>query len=194
MACKLTGLIGGIDEAGRGPIAGPVVSSCVVWNGPPMFISGIKDSKLLSNEERMKFFRWIMKHAFKVGIGIATHDEIDTENILNATILSMRRAIQVLDIEPDVLLIDGRDGIDVSKQEKTVIRGDRKCFFIACASIVAKVVRDRIMDYYHALYPSYSFKDNKGYKTKGHMEAVKKFGICPVHRKSFSGVKEFADK
>lgn len=192
MTCRLSGLIAGVDEAGRGPIAGPVVSSCVVFKGCPPFIPDVNDSKLLSEKKRIELFHWIMDKAYKVGIGIATHEEIDRLNIRNAAIISMKRAFEMVSIEPDLLLIDGKDGINMCSNEKTVIKGDRKCFFIACASIVAKVIRDRIMDYYHILYPVYYFKENKGYKTASHVEAIRRFGPCPIHRRTFSGVKEFA--
>lgn len=191
MVCTLTGLIGGIDEAGRGPLAGPVVSSCVVWKGlPPDRPKGIDDSKLLTPRQRSELFPWIRKNAFAVGIGIATHEEIDTINILRASLLSMERALEESGTEPDLLLVDGKFGLRSHPRCKPVIKGDRKCFYVACASIVAKVVRDSIMDTYGLDYPQYHFKKNKGYPTKDHKLAIERYGISPIHRKTFRGVRE----
>jgi ribonuclease HII len=190
MGCPLAGLIGGIDEAGRGPLAGPVVSSCVVWKGLPDKRKKVNDSKLLTEKERLSLFPWIVNHAYKVGIGIATHEEIDRINILNASLLSMDRALKDTGIQPNLLLIDGKYGIKGFPDGKPIIKGDRKCFYIACASIVAKVIRDRIMEMFHIVYPEYNFKKNKGYPTKGHRRAIKRYGISPIHRKTFRGVKE----
>lgn len=191
MACHLKGLIAGIDEAGRGPLAGPVVSSCVVWDSLPNVTCGVNDSKLLDKKAREELFQWIMAHAYAVGIGIADNKEIEEMNILKASLLSMERALENAHILPDLILIDGNHRLNGLYQTKPVIRGDRKCFFIACASIVAKVTRDKIMDNYHEKYPLYNFKENKGYPTKEHRLAIKKFGITPIHRKTFRGVKEY---
>ncbi len=188
--CNLSGLIGGIDEAGRGPLAGPVVSSCVIWKDLPTKKAEINDSKILTEKKRIAMFRWIRDHAHKVGIGIATHEEIEKENILRASLLSMDRALISTNIKPDLLLIDGIYGLKSFPQGRPVIKGDKKCFFIACASIVAKVVRDSIMETYHELYPHYNFKQNKGYPTKDHKIAIREYGISPIHRKTFSGVRE----
>jgi ribonuclease HII len=191
MICALTGLIGGIDEAGRGPLAGPVVSSCVVWNGPPDRSQKVNDSKLLTARQRLELFPWITKNAFKIGIGIATHEEIDSINILNASLLSMERALKDSGIVPRLLLIDGRFGLQSYPSSKPVVKGDRKCFYIACASIIAKVTRDSIMDEYDLEYPHYNFRKNKGYPTKDHRLAIERYGISPIHRKTFKGVREF---
>jgi len=191
MICRLTGLVGGIDEAGRGPLAGPVVSSCVIWEKIPETKNGVTDSKLLTEKERVGLFSWIMENAKRVGIGMATHEEIDALNILNATILSMERALRHAGIEPDVLLVDGNRGLVHYPQARPVVRGDRKCFFMASASIIAKVVRDRAMDAYDRVYPPYNFKNNKGYPTPEHRAAIKEYGITPIHRMTFRGVKEF---
>ena len=190
MNCILAGLIGGIDEAGRGPLAGPVVSSCVVWQALPHNRTGINDSKLLSPRGRLNAFSWIARHAFRIGIGIASHDEIDNLNIHRASLLSMRRALMDTGVEPRLVLVDGRHAIDGAAEAKAVTGGDRKCFFIAAASIVAKVVRDHIMDCYHELYPRYGFDKNRGYPTDRHRSAIKDFGITPIHRRTFRGVKE----
>lgn len=189
--CSLKGFVGGIDEAGRGPLAGPVVSSCVIWKSPPDNISGINDSKMLSEKKRAHLFDWIKIHAYKVGIGIADHEEIDRINIFQASLLSMKRALEDTSLMPDLLLIDGTHGLAGLPQSKPIIKGDKKCFYIACASIVAKVVRDCIMETYHGLYPQYNFSKNKGYPTKFHKDAIKEHGISPVHRKTFRGVKEY---
>jgi ribonuclease HII len=139
----------------------------------------------LTAKQRERFFLWIMRHALKVGIGIATPEEVDSLNVRNASILSMRRAVSAIQVEPDLLIIDGREGICLFPRERCVVKGDRKCFFVATASIVAKVVRDRIMDYYHTVYPCYDFKRHKGYKTALHVEALRRLGPSPIHRKSF---------
>ncbi len=194
MICRLTGLIGGIDEAGRGPLAGPVVSSCVIWEKVPETKNGVTDSKLLTEKERVGLFSWIMDNARSVGIGMATHEEIDSLNILNATILSMERAVRAAGIDPDVLLVDGNRGLAHYPNARPVVRGDRKCFFMASASIVAKVTRDRIMDEYGRLYPRYNFKKNKGYPTGEHRAAIREFGVTPVHRKTFRGVREYCER
>lgn len=190
MRCRLKGLVGGIDEAGRGPLAGPVVSSCVIWNGLPESKCGVADSKLLTEKQREELFPWITDHAYRVGIGIATSEEIDVLNILNASLLSMERAVHYAGVIPDLLLVDGNRKPKNLPDCKTVVKGDRKCFYIACASVVAKVVRDRIMDAYHFLYPSYNFRQNKGYPTKAHKMLIRDQGISPIHRKTFRGVKE----
>lgn len=191
MVCRLTGLVGGIDEAGRGPLAGPVVSSCVIWEKVPEEKNGVTDSKLLSENERVGLFTWIMDHAFSVGIGMATHEEIDDMNILNASILAMERALEAAGADPDLVLVDGNRGLKNYPKARPVVRGDRKCFFIASASIIAKVVRDRAMDRYDLLYPSYNFRKNKGYPTKEHKAAIALYGVTPIHRKTFRGVKEY---
>lgn len=191
MRCPLAGLIGGIDEAGRGPLAGPVVSSCVIWQGLPEKREPVNDSKLLTEKQRLDLFRWISDNAYKVGIGIATHEEIERRNILRASLLSMDRALKDAQVRPSVLLIDGIYGIRSFPLSKPIVKGDRKCFFIACASIIAKVTRDAMMDEYDALYPQYNFKTNKGYATKDHRKAIEMYGACPIHRKTFRGVKEY---
>lgn len=193
MICRLIGLVGGIDEAGRGPLAGPVVSSCVIWEKVPETTNGVADSKLLTEKERVGLFSWIMDNALSVGIGMATHEEIDTINILNAAILSMERAFRAAGIDPDVLLVDGNRGLTNYPKARAIVRGDRKCFFMASASIVAKVVRDRAMLEYDRVYPPYNFKNNKGYPTPEHKAAIKEFGITPIHRRTFSGVREYCE-
>ena len=191
MGCPLAGLIGGIDEAGRGPLAGPVVSSCVIWKGLPGEREPINDSKLLTEKQRLVLFKWISDNAYKVGIGIATHEEIEEINILQASLLSMERALKNTQLQPDLILIDGNYGIRAYPDSKPIVKGDKRCFFIACASIIAKVTRDSIMEEYDAIYPQYNFRKNKGYPTKAHRKAIKIFGASPIHRKTFRGVKEY---
>ena len=191
MACRLQGLIGGIDESGRGPLAGPVVSSCVIWKNLPDTKRGVNDSKLLSEKDRLAIFPWIQEQAYRIGVGIVTHEDIDKLNIHQASLLSMERALEDAGIRPDELLIDGRFGIRSFPRSRPIIKGDRKCFFIAAASIVAKVVRDSIMNTYHNLYPLYHFDRNKGYPTKEHKAAIGQFGVLPIHRKTFKGVREY---
>jgi ribonuclease HII len=191
MTCRLTGLIGGIDEAGRAPLAGPVVSACVIWENLPSRREKVKDSKLLTEKQREYFFDWIMDHACKVSVGLATHEEIEALNIHHASLLSMERAIKETYIEADLLLVDGLFSIKGYKTSKAVVKGDRKCFFVACASIIAKVTRDRLMADYDQQYPSYGWKKNKGYPTADHRKAIAQFGISPIHRKTFRGVREY---
>jgi len=190
MICRLTGLVGGIDEAGRGPLAGPVVSACVVWESVPENKNGVTDSKLLKEKERVGLFSWIMDNALSVGVGMASREEIDEMNILRASLLSMERALLATGMEPDILLVDGNRGLKGYPKARPVVRGDRKCFFMASASIVAKVVRDRAMDAYHRVYPEYNFKQNKGYPTREHKAAISEFGVTPIHRITFKGVRE----
>ncbi|HVN95423.1 MAG TPA: ribonuclease HII [Syntrophorhabdaceae bacterium] len=191
MKCLLAGLVGGIDEAGRGPLAGPVVSSCVVWQYMPRDTKGVIDSKLLGEPDRVRLFSWILENASRVGIGMASHEEIDRINILRASLLSMERALIATGVMPALILVDGNHSLNDHPQAKAVVKGDRKCFYIASASIIAKVVRDRIMDAYHLVYPQYDFNKHKGYPTKGHKLAIARHGVSPIHRKTFRGVREY---
>ena len=181
--------IAGIDEAGRGPLAGPVISAAVIlpFDFPD---PGINDSKKLSPKKREQFFSVIMKHAVCVSTGRADHDEIDRINILAASLKSMERAINGLSIVPDYLLIDGKFTINSKIAQKAVIKGDSKSISIAAASIIAKVTRDAIMLNFHRDFPEYGFDRHKGYPTKIHRKALAEFGPCPLHRKSFKGVKQ----
>lgn len=181
-------VIAGIDEAGRGCLAGPVVAACVSFKDD-VFIAGIKDSKELSAQQREDLFEEIIKHAF-VGIGIVDVDVIDRINILEATRLAMIKAFQNLGREVDLLLIDAMQLPNIKVAQKSIIKGDKKSACIASASIVAKVTRDRIMKQYHHLYSNYGFDKHKGYATAQHLSALRKFGPSPIHRKSFSPVKE----
>lgn len=181
-------VIAGIDEAGRGCLAGPVVAACVSFRDK-VLIDGIKDSKELNTKQREKLFDEIIRNAF-VGIGIIDVELIDEVNILEATLLAMKKAYENLGKEADLLLIDAVYIPDLKVSQRAIIKGDKKSASIASASIIAKVTRDRIMRQYHETYPHYGFKTHKGYATKEHLLALKHFGPCPIHRKSFSPVRE----
>lgn len=179
------GLIGGIDEAGRGPLAGPVVAACVIFPSNP-FIQGINDSKKLSKNKREELFERIIEKAFSYGIGMAEHEEIDQFNILEATMLAMRRAVAACPIKPEMVLVDGNQMIRrLNYPQKTLVQGDAKSSTIACASILAKVTRDRLMEDYAQIYPEYGFEKHKGYGTTEHIAMINKEGACKIHRKSF---------
>ena len=182
-------VVAGVDEAGRGPLAGPVVSAAVAL--PDNFdVPGINDSKKLSEKKREALFPVIQNHAIAFGIGMADHEEIDRINILQASLLSMKRAVEALQVVPDYLLIDGKFTINSTIDQRSVIKGDALSLSIAAASILAKVTRDRIMADLDLQYPQYGFKRHKGYPTKAHKAAILTHGPCPVHRKSFKGVKD----
>ena len=178
----------GIDEAGRGPLAGPVVAAAVVFahhvEPPPA-----RDSKALTPRERENLMALILDRAAAVGIGCVEAPLIDALNILQATFLAMELAARQLRPAPDLLLIDGPYRLPLPTPQIGIPGGDRRSVSIAAASIVAKVHRDRLMDHYHEIYPAYGFDRNRGYATAGHREALKRFGPCPVHRRSFAGVK-----
>lgn len=177
--------IAGVDEAGRGPLAGPVVSSAVILdiNDP---ILGLTDSKKLSEQRREELFDIILKKAKSVGIGIVSNTIIDRVNIHQATFLAMKRAVNDLKKEPEYILVDGSYIIpEINIKQKAIVSGDLKVNSISAASIIAKVTRDRIMDELHNSYPKYNFLSNKGYGTKEHIEAIKSKGPCPFHRFSY---------
>ena len=176
--------IGGIDEAGRGPLAGPVVAAVVVFK-PNTKIEGINDSKKLSEAKRDELFDIIKEQALDYGIGIVNNEEIDKFNILNATYMAMKKAVNCLEKAPDYLLIDAATIPGIDTAQKPIIKGDSKSISIAAASILAKVTRDSIMYTYDDMYPGYGFKSHKGYGTKEHYEAIEKQGITSIHRKSF---------
>ena len=183
--------IAGVDEAGRGPLAGPVVAAAVVL--PPSFsVPGVNDSKKLSAPKRETLYEAIYTEADGVGVGIIDADEIDRINILRASLLAMAKAVDKLPVAPDYLLIDGTFPIASSIPQKAIPKGDSRSISIAAASIIAKVTRDRLMAEYHILYPEYNFKKHKGYPTKAHRDAIKIHGCCPIHRKTFKGAKEYA--
>ena len=175
----------GVDEAGRGPLAGPVCAAAVILP-PDCEIAGLNDSKKLSEKTREMLFDVIKSEALAFSICYGTLEEIEEYNILNATFLAMNRSIESLDIKPDYCLIDGnRVPKDIKYPCETVVKGDAKSASIAAASILAKVSRDRIMLEYDQKYPQYGFKKHKGYGTKEHYEAIKKYGVCDIHRLSF---------
>ena len=179
------GLIAGVDEAGRGPLAGPVVAAAVILPFPPPLNLGIKDSKALSPKARSSILMDICKSALAIGVGTVWNEEIDEINIHRASLKAMAKAVEALSRRPDFILIDGRFGIDTAVPELAVVRGDGLSVSIAAASIVAKTARDRIMDAYHSIYPQYNFIRNKGYGTEEHLSALRSIGPCPIHRKSF---------
>ena len=176
-------LIAGMDEVGRGPLAGPVVVACVMMPYDEM-IDGVFDSKKVTKKNRERLYDEIQKKAIAISIWKEEQDIIDTVNILNATKLSMKKAFENLTIKPDLLLIDAVK-MNICDNEKSIIKGDATSYAIACASIVAKVYRDRIMEGYSKKYPQYDFENNVGYGTKKHIDAIKKFGITRIHRLSF---------
>lgn len=178
-------IVCGIDEAGRGPLAGPVVAAAAVLPKDATIL-WLNDSKKLSEKRREELFQEIQEKAVTYGVGVVSPAVIDEINILQATYEAMRQAVSVLSSEPDILLNDAViiPGIDEKKQVK-IIKGDAKSVSIAAASILAKVTRDRMMGEYDKLYPEYGFAQHKGYGTKAHMDAIREFGVCPIHRRSF---------
>lgn len=178
-------VIGGVDEAGRGPLAGPVYAAAVILS-PETTIDGLNDSKKLTEKKREALFPIIQEKALAYGIGFATEQEIDEINILNATFLAMRRAVENMRITPDLLLIDGNQKPKIGVcEEVPVIKGDAKSMSIAAASVLAKVSRDRFMLELAEKFPQYAFEKHKGYGTKLHYEKIQEYGISPVHRRTF---------
>lgn len=174
----------GVDEAGRGPLAGPVCAAAVILP-EGVIIDGVNDSKKLREKKRESLFDVIREQALSYSIAYATVDEIEEINILNATMLAMRRAIDGLDIKADYAMIDGNKIPPIDIDAECIVKGDAKSMSIACASILAKVSRDRLLYKYAEEYPMYGFDKHKGYGTKVHREAILKYGPCPYHRKSF---------
>ena len=174
----------GVGEAGRGPLAGPVCAAAVILP-EGVIIDGVNDSKKLSEKKRESLFDVIREQALSYSIAYATVDEIEEINILNATMLAMRRAIDGLDIKADYAMIDGNKIPPIDIDAECIVKGDAKSMSIACASILAKVSRDRLLYKYAEEYPMYGFDKHKGYGTKVHREAILKYGPCPYHRKSF---------
>jgi len=177
-------LIAGIDEAGRGPLAGPVVAAAVVlpenYHHPD-----IMDSKQLTPRKREELFKVIRRDALSIGVGVMEASIIDDINILRATLSAMKEAVVDLDISPDYLLVDGMQAVPIDIPQMTIIRGDSRSISIAAASIIAKVSRDHIMEMYHRQFPYYNFLKNKGYGTQEHRQAIKDHGPCKIHRRSF---------
>lgn len=185
--------IGALDEAGRGPLAGPVVAACVIIRANFCLNNELKevnDSKKLTAKKRELLFELIKKHFIEVGVGICDHKTIDRINILQATFLAMKKAISSLKNKPQFLMIDGSIKMpNCSTPQQAFIKGDERIFAIAAASIIAKVTRDRIMLGLDKLYPNYGFIKHKGYGTKYHLEKLKQYGPCPIHRLSFNRVR-----
>jgi ribonuclease HII len=177
--------IAGVDEAGRGPLAGPVVAAAVILH-PDCRHSDINDSKKLTPAKRDRLYETIRADALAVGVGVVEAHVIDRVNILQATLLAMRDAVAELSPPPDYVLIDGRNRINLALPQETIIGGDGKSLSIAAASIVAKVSRDRIMQIYHRQFPQYNFLKNKGYGTEEHRDAIRRCGRCKIHRISFA--------
>lgn len=186
-------IIGAIDEAGRGPLAGPVVAACIIFNANISInndLIKVNDSKKLSAKTREKLFDLIKQNFIEVGIGVCDHKTIDRINILQATFLAMKKAISSVKNKPDLIIIDGSAKLpNCSIPQQTYIKGDERLFTIAAASIIAKVARDRIMLDMDNLYPGYGFVRHKGYGTKFHLEKLKQYGPCAIHRLSFNKVK-----
>ena len=174
----------GVDEAGRGPLAGPVCAAAVILP-PNLEIPGLNDSKKLSDKKRRELFPLIQEQAIAYGIGFASEQEIDEINILQATFLAMQRALDQLTVRPDLALIDGNREKDFGLPVKTVVKGDSLSANIAAASILAKVSRDNLMEEMAKSYPQYGFEIHKGYGTKAHYAALREYGASPVHRMSF---------
>jgi ribonuclease HII len=180
-------LIAGVDEAGRGPLAGPVYAAAVILN-PDNFIEGLADSKKLTEQQREALFPIIQAKALAWAIGRAEVEEIDSINILQASLLAMQRAVAALTTVPHLALIDGNCAPKLACKTRTIIKGDQTEPAISAASILAKVARDREMVLLHDLYPQYGFAQHKGYPTKAHLLALEKYGVCLIHRRSYAPV------
>jgi ribonuclease HII len=189
----LSTIVAGVDEAGVGPIAGPVIAAAVILN-PAKKIYKLRDSKILSPKQREILYTRIIENALCTAVGISSLEEIDRLNIFHATMLAMQRAISNLKIIPSLVLIDGRSKPSIDLPVQTIVGGDRTVKCISAASIIAKVTRDRIMCDYHEKLPLYCFNKHKGYSTKQHQELVRIHGISPIHKYSFSFVKQFLTK
>ena len=177
--------IAGIDEAGRGPLAGPVVVASVIMPEDSM-IEGVNDSKKISENKREKLYEIIIKEAISYSVGIVYQEEIDDINILQATKKALTMAVERLEVKPNIILVDALTGIDtLGIPFESIIKGDAKCYSIAAASIIAKVTRDRIMREWDKVYPEYGFASHKGYGTAKHIAAIKEYGSCPLHRRTF---------
>jgi ribonuclease HII len=179
-------LVGGIDEAGRGPLAGPVVAAAVIFE-KDFFLEDVNDSKKLTAKKRDELYTIITKSCLSYGIGIIDQSKIDEINILQATLNAMKLAAEQLNPQPDIILIDGNKTFDYNVPTKTIIKGDSKSLAIASASIIAKVTRDKIMEDIAKKHPNYNWHKNKGYGTREHIDAIKKYGATKIHRKSFLG-------
>lgn len=185
-------LLAGIDEAGRGPLAGPVVAACVLFP-KGLCIYGVDDSKKLSAKKRELVYHDIMENALAVGVGVVSHETIDRVNILNATREAMLTALLKCSVTPDILLIDAVELKNCDLPQLSLVKGDERSHCIAAASVIAKVTRDRVMRKWHEIFPHYRFDKHKGYGTREHIEAIKKFGLCSIHRLTFCSKFNFGD-
>jgi len=176
--------IAGVDEAGRGPLAGPVVAAAVIFP-ENLIINGVDDSKKLSPKKREMLYDLIVEKAISVGVGIVSHEVIDRVNIMNATLLAMNRALRNLRVSPDYVIVDGNFFKNAEYKVQNIVDGDARSFTIAAASIIAKVTRDRLMIEFDGKFPQYGFAKHKGYGTFQHIEAIKKYGLTEIHRRSF---------
>jgi len=183
--------VAGVDEVGRGPLAGPVVAAAVIlppdWPDP-----GVDDSKRLSASQREELAAYIRQTALACGLGQAEAQEVDLLNIHRASLLAMLRAVSALAFRPDYLLVDGRFKVEMDLPQEAVVKGDASCRCVAAASILAKVERDAVMLQYHQSYPAYNFAANKGYGTREHAQALASLGPCPIHRRSFAPVAQMS--
>ena len=185
--CSGYALVAGIDEVGRGPLAGPVVAAAVILPRE-LELDGVDDSKTMTEKARDKAFPGIQSSALAMGIGVVSRAYIERHNILRASLEAMRRAVSFLEPQPDLLLVDGIHPVPSSIAQWCLKKGDRLSRSISAASVVAKVYRDRIMRCYHKAYPVYGFDKNKGYGTRRHLEVLRTNGHCPIHRRTFKGV------
>ena len=179
-------LVAGVDEVGRGPLAGPVVAAAVIF-APGFYLPGITDSKLLTPKQRETLFPLILKHSLSVGLGCLDPREIDRINILQASLRAMEEAVFHLKIKPELVLVDGNRPLNLPVFQRSLIQGDRLSHSIGAASIVAKVIRDKLMESWDSRFPQYYFSRNKGYATREHLTALRQYGPCPLHRLSFRG-------
>jgi len=177
-------LIAGVDEAGRGPLAGPVVAASIIFS-PSVFIEGVNDSKKLSAKKRERLYDNILNKCLACGVAVVSAGKIDKINILNASLLAMLNAVEKMDVQPDLILVDGNKAFNYGIPVRAVVKGDSKSFAIAAASIIAKVSRDRIMRRLSTYFPAYLWEKNKGYPTKEHISVIKLVGPSPLHRKTF---------
>lgn len=190
---KPSDLVCGVDEAGRGPLAGPVYAAAVILD-PRHRIPGLADSKVLSAAKREQLAVEIRTHAFSWSVAFASVEEIDRLNILRASLLAMRRAVEALQVRPAVILVDGLHCPDVEMSAKAVVKGDRTVAAISAASILAKTSRDAEMLKLHDLFPVYGFDRHKGYPTAAHLAAIQQYGICEIYRKSFAPVRRLIER
>lgn len=182
--------VAGVDEAGRGPLAGPVTAAAIVLPTDQDF-PGLDDSKKLTEERREYFYEKLTRMTDLWFVAVVDSLWIDEINILQATRLAMKQAVEKLKRTPDLVLVDGNQRIDIQPDQKTLVKGDQRCLSIAAASVLAKVTRDRLMQNYHQRYPDYGFDQHKGYGTKLHRDSIREHGPCEIHRKTFKGVKEY---